>query len=672
MSSSPRHRKAEEFDAAVLAADERMAQLWLDLRGLTQAASSASNGREAESFASADLDEVKIDKQIESQSLGARAAASTLEPPDRESPQGEQHDDDGNESDGLASRCWEELFGGGGCNDGSSESKDFEIPPQPRQLPVTQPSLRVPTSRYSTVNTDITRSSCHISCVGGSDTEVGTRMRAIDPGGSVDGVVVAALNAQRARGKTEPDSEKHISTTTVDACGLPLSQKSQVMMMMTPPGSRNIHNGAARSDKISQHLAPKVMTTTTNSVLREAIDNIISGGRQHMLRDGRSTTEGLEAMLEREQRVTLELREGVARLRAEQHRKAVDEVNARRRLAHKQWEEEEEIRFKAESARQLPPVPVTDIIFHRAVQTVVECRSESTQTIESGAVFIDAELFDGHSGVGGRGRQSGKKYPPQVPPWGGGGGRKQCDRETKKPKPGRESASTLQHSVVNPQWLLPEMAEEARRRRRRRREGRITNCMQSNVAERLFPLHPSQLLRNREGVVSTSNEVSRFEERCASALSRHLSSLDPKQRQMLMDDWGAADGGFEGAELCIRIEVTAVGSGLRSDDDNHGQQFVPVQPQPLRQLRLCLGSPASSSAGVFGKAGYMPLGWIKVDYDDFGHCQLPALCACVMYREKRGSSDEGGAETCERHFLHFSFRKLEHGRIFRRACLHIA
>jgi hypothetical protein len=268
------------------------------------------------------------------------------------------------------------------------------------------------------------------------------------------------------------------------------------------------------------------------------------------------------------------------------------------------------------------------------VQTVVDSRSESTQTVESGGdVYIDALLLDDHPGARGRRRQSSRKKgtAQEAPPWGAGGGRKRHNRVGLKPE--WESASLL---VGGPA-----------------------------VAGSVLPLHPSQVLRVADGYASTSGEMSRFEERCALALSRHLSSLDARQRQLVMEDWGAADGGFEGAELCIRIEVTAVEGGASAErlkppgggGNVYRQQFVPVQPQPLRQLRLCLGSPTSSSTGV---------GKIKVDYDEHGRCQLPALCACVVYREKRRS--EEGVETC-RLFLHFSFRKLEHGRIFRRACL---
>jgi hypothetical protein len=59
-----------------------------------------------------------------------------------------------------------------------------------------------------------------------------------------------------------------------------------------------------------------------------------------------------------------------------------------------------------------------------------------------------------------------------------------------------------------------------------------------------------------------------------------------------------------------------------------------------------------------------------------GHCQLPALCACVVYRERRkapppkthemwGSDAEEDTEQPCRHFVHFSFR--DHRRIFSHA-----
>ena len=109
---------------------------------------------------------------------------------------------------------------------------------------------------------------------------------------------------------------------------------------------------------------------------------------------------------------------------------------------------------------------------------------------------------------------------------------------------------------------------------------------------------------------------------------------DVLEREALLDDWGAMGGGFEGAELCIRIEV----------DD----RLSPVEPQPLRQVKLYLALPKLHS-----------LGWVKMDYNEDGQCQLPAMGACVLLREKMRAYAGGGAR---RHFVQFSIR--DHKLIF--------
>ena len=72
----------------------------------------------------------------------------------------------------------------------------------------------------------------------------------------------------------------------------------------------------------------------------------------------------------------------------------------------------------------------------------------------------------------------------------------------------------------------------------------------------------------------------------------------------------------------MRIEVTAAQGGGGAGGEGEGtRQFVPVAPQPLRQLRLCLGSPEMSpgpGGGSSGVSGHLSLGLVKVDYDETG------------------------------------------------------
>jgi len=56
--------------------------------------------------------------------------------------------------------------------------------------------------------------------------------------------------------------------------------------------------------------------------------------------------------------------------------------------------------------------------------------------------------------------------------------------------------------------------------------------------------------------------LSRFEARCALALSRHLGGLDVERRREVLDDWGAAGGGFEGRAW--RILLAVLSNTLRS------------------------------------------------------------------------------------------------------------
>ena len=238
-------------------------------------------------------------------------------------------------------------------------------------------------------------------------------------------------------------------------------------------------------------------------------------------------------------------------------------------------------------------------------------------------VFIDPSLLEG-DGTGVRRSRAGKQSGVRAP-WGGGGGR---NRQGASPASGKlwPRGSTVTQST--PPWLP------------------FGYCR---------PADPSV-------------QLSRFEERCASAVRAHLETLTIKKRRELLDDWGAVGGRFDGAELSVQIELTAmhadnvnvggVGGMVLTQGSTH---FVPVQAQPLQRLKLCLGDPTTNVV-VAGRSAHATLGWIKVDYDENGMCDLPAFCGSVLYRRRVSG---GETETASRYFVRFSFR--EHARIFARA-----
>ena len=238
-------------------------------------------------------------------------------------------------------------------------------------------------------------------------------------------------------------------------------------------------------------------------------------------------------------------------------------------------------------------------------------------------VFIDPSLLEG-DGTGVRRSRAGKQSGVRAP-WGGGGGR---IRQGASPASGKlwPGGSTVTQST--PPWL-----PFGYRR----------------------PADPSVRL-------------SRFEERCASAVRAHLETLTIKRRRELLDDWGAVGGRFDGAELSVQIELTAmhadnvnvggVGGMVLTQGSTH---FVPVQAQPLQRLKLCLGDPTTNVV-VAGRSAHATLGWINVEYDENGMCDLPAFCGSVLYRRRVSG---GETETASRYFVRFSFR--EHARIFARA-----
>ena len=238
-------------------------------------------------------------------------------------------------------------------------------------------------------------------------------------------------------------------------------------------------------------------------------------------------------------------------------------------------------------------------------------------------VFIDPSLLEG-DGTGVRRSRAGKQSGVRAP-WGGGGGR---IRQGASPASGKlwPRGSTVTQST--PPWLP-------------------FGCRR--------PADPSVRL-------------SRFEERCASAVRAHLETLTIKRRRELLDDWGAVGGRFDGAELSVQIELTAmhadnvnvggVGGMVLTQGSTH---FVPVQAQPLQRLKLCLGDPTTNVV-VAGRSAHATLGWINVEYDENGMCDLPAFCGSVLYRRRVSG---GETETASRYFVRFSFR--EHARIFARA-----
>ena len=229
-------------------------------------------------------------------------------------------------------------------------------------------------------------------------------------------------------------------------------------------------------------------------------------------------------------------------------------------------------------------------------------------------VFIDPSLLEG-DGTGVRRSRAGKQSGVRAP-WGGGGGR---IRQGASPASGKlwPRGSTVTQST--PPWL-----PFGYRR----------------------PADPSVRL-------------SRFEERCASAVRAHLETLTIKRRRELLDDWGAVGGRFDGAELSVQIELTAmhadnvnvggVGGMVLTQGSTH---FVPVQAQPLQRLKLCLGDPTTNVV-VAGRSAHATLGWINVEYDENGMCDLPAFCGSVLYRRRVSG---GETETASRYFVRFSFR----------------
>ena len=622
--SSSQKQEAEELDAAISAADERISQLWSDLRGLAKPTISTHISSESGTTA------LFMQGGVQSSSAGLCASDRGLTPE-----QGYENEDDTivhvSEALGIPS-------GGGGT---ISERGGFVGDPQPQEPSVTWPA---PCSPNNNTRLDI----CwQVRRCGGSETEVGTRIRANQTGYCRASVVGAPS----------------VGTNSGDKCCSPVTSTTARFPLLQPwktPSSDSLSFDDCAEGRRDLEL---VSTNQKNHLsLRRAIDHVLRGERSytahgHEISEGvLQSGGGMEQLLHRERRLTMKLKEGVAQLRAEQHRMAVNRVKARRSLEIKQRETEDEGRLQLE----VLPVPASDVIFHRAVQTLVESRSVSTQTADSVDVYIDEVLLDRNVCTRRCGRENrSNTIVHDAPPWVKNTGisrRKHHDRVGTKSEHASADMSTKRLGTVFGEnvypCFLPVGTDDGHMVQISSRQSLSSRNVPSTAACGSTSLHLGQFFPIG-GSNSTSDVLSRFEERCALALRRYVSSLDDRQRQVLMDDWGAGHGEFEGAELCIRIEVS-------NDTD---QRFVPVQPQPLRQLRLCLG--ATTCNPNSSHAFHLNLGWIKVDYDENGYCQLPPLCACVMYRVRK-RCEEGDVEKW-RHFVHFSFRKLEHGRIFRKA-----
>jgi len=243
-------------------------------------------------------------------------------------------------------------------------------------------------------------------------------------------------------------------------------------------------------------------------------------------------------------------------------------------------------------------------------------------------VFIDPSLLEGE---GSRDRRShGGKQNCARAPWGGGGGRIRQDTlpPTKKLWP--------QGSINEPTTRPHDM--------------------------------PPLLLPGYRRPEDFSVKLSRFEERCASALRSHLETLTIKKRRELLDVWGAVGGGFYGAELSVQIELMLTHTYDAKVGDMGGMvltqgsmRFVPVQPQPLRRLKLCLVD-STTNVVVPGRSAHAFLGWIEIDYDENGMCDLPPFCTSVLCRRRVSG---GETETASRYFVCFPVR--EHARVFARA-----
>ncbi len=265
-----------------------------------------------------------------------------------------------------------------------------------------------------------------------------------------------------------------------------------------------------------------------------------------------------------------------------------------------------------------PPTPRVEVVFHRGVQTdpdlCTQPAPKTSKTLED--VYIDPALLEEtstHRTV--RGKSCNET---QRPPWGGGRGR----------KPPKET--------VGGGWKRVDA--------NKRKEDRFEPIQMADAPKKL----------------------SRFEARCAFAVSRHLAGLIEARRREVLDDWGCEHShGFEGVELFVRVEARELTDPDEAENARRrgvfvgagDRVFIPLEGHHVRRVRLYLGHPMSC-LGV-GEPGHVFLGSVRVDYDNGGRGELPELCRACVCRKKLEGSDSF------RYFAQYSIR--EHRDIFRHA-----
>jgi hypothetical protein len=497
---------------------------------------------------------------------------------------------------------YDHLFG-----DGNGEPSDSDADaPEPRQPSVATPAPRV----RGSVNL-LTPSPWLFNSFGGGDVEVATRFQLSEGVTAVTDHVLGSSTPSRG-------NERRAGTVRRE-------------------------DDAGRSTRTPRRLA------RVNQSLRRAIDDIVGGEIER--RDSgfdastpREERDDVDEMLERERRVTENLRDGVAAMRATERRRASADANARveaRRAKEKKQRASEADRImRAEAKKPDPPVPRARVVFHRASQTEFSHRRRpaSTQT-----VYIHPSLIESFE---------------KRPPWGGGAGgsrRWQVRNQVAAVAP----RPTLKPTVARVSVGVGSDAPPSKSPRRVKFSPEVFH--EGGGA--------SELAAESDAVIEPIRDaapLSGFEERCAVAISTYLVSLDARRRAFVLNDWGASDGRFDGAELCVRVDVQpSADGGILVQTSKHAppERFVPIDPQPLRALRLCLSTPLSKRRGDANVAP-TSLAWIRIDHDEHGSMDLPKLCASMLYRE-RAKDDDEGKSLPRGYFVNFSFK--EHARVFRHA-----
>ena len=386
-------------------------------------------------------------------------------------------------------------------------------------------------------------------------------------------------------------------------------------LVCTLSGSETV---AATRTMLAREITPRPTSSDdAGATLRRAVEDILraedgrarlggggGGGdvetRARANDDDPNPEDAFEETLRREKRATRELREGMARMLERRRRDAAAAI----------------------AAEPSPSPTPADVVFHRGAQTDPPRRTRFDD------VFIDPSLTDGQDHAIARGRAG--KGATAGAGWVRAGARS------------LGGSAAAAGPRLRPRQPLGSTAAT------RGRGGRANAPRPSRTTW------------------AADDDLSAFEEGCAAALWRHLESLDITRRRAALSSWGAADGAFARAQMCVRVELMLVSGGETDGVDAEGRacllrqgsrRFAPVQAQPLRRVRVCAGGVAESSAH-----GFVPLGWIDVDYDENGRCGLPPLRACVVYRTRVAG---GETEAACRHFAHFPLR--EHAPVFARA-----